>query len=202
MDGLQGVQARVAEIQSLMMPRPTPVARSTGTETTTFSAALEAATTAVSGAPVGVPTAAQRLAPGEYGRLEPPAELTQYGNGQIPADALTPIGIGSHRLYQPAAEAFVRMRSDAAAAGVDIGITDSYRSYDQQVRLAEEKGLYSNGGLAATPGRSNHGWGLATDLDLDDTAQQWMRDNGWKYGFVEDTPREPWHWAYRPAAIV
>jgi hypothetical protein len=26
-----------------------------------------------------------------------------------------------------------------------------------------------------------------------------MRENGWRYGFVEDTPREPWHWGFRPA---
>ncbi len=26
-----------------------------------------------------------------------------------------------------------------------------------------------------------------------------MRENGWRNGFVEDVPREPWHWTYRPA---
>ena len=40
---------------------------------------------------------------------------------------------------------------------------------------------------------------IALDLDLDASAQKWMRENGWKYGFVEDVPREPWHWTYRPA---
>ena len=55
-------------------------------------------------------------------------------------------------------------------------------------------------GLAATPGTSNHGWGMSLDLDLDDEAQQWMRTNGPDYGFVEDVPREPWHWTYRPAS--
>ena len=121
-----------------------------------------------------------------------------FGNGRIPSDRLTSIGVGSHKLYAPAAQAYRAMTADAAAQGVTIGITDSYRSYESQVDLAGRKGLYSQGGLAATPGTSNHGWGLAVDLDLDATAQQWMRDNGWKYGFVEDTPREPWHWAYRP----
>lgn len=109
-------------------------------------------------------------------RVEPPWVLfgwARYASDrQIPADALTSIGINNHRLYRPAADAFVRMVADAADAGVTIGITDSYRSYDQQVRLAEEKGLYRNGGLAATPGTSNHGWGLAVDFDLDDAAQR------------------------------
>ncbi|MDQ2677858.1 MAG: M15 family metallopeptidase [Actinomycetota bacterium] len=146
----------------------------------------------------GARTPATRLEPGRYPRLAPPAELAGYGNGRIPSDRLTSIGVGSHKLYAPAAAAYRAMTADAAAQGVDIGITDSYRSFESQVELAGRKGLYSQGGLAATPGTSNHGWGLAVDLDLDPSAQQWMRDNGWRYGFVEDTPREPWHWAYRP----
>jgi len=39
---------------------------------------------------------------------------------------------------------------------------------------------------------------MATDLRLDGEALAWMRDNAWQYGFVEDVPREPWHWTYRP----
>lgn len=41
------------------------------------------------------------------------------------------------------------------------------------------------------------GWGLSLDLDLDDRAQAWMRDNGWRYGYFEDVAGEPWHWTYR-----
>ena len=50
-----------------------------------------------------------------------PAELAIYGNGRVPTAALTPIGIGEHRLWGPAASAFSRMRADAAARGVNIG---------------------------------------------------------------------------------
>ena len=135
---------------------------------------------------------------GGYGRLEPPAELLGYGNGRIPAEALVEIGVGRHRLHGPAADAFVGMRAEAEAQGIDIGITDSYRPLDVQERLVEEKGLYSQGGLAARPGTSNHGWGLSVDLDLDADALAWMRGNAWRFGFVEDVPREPWHWTYRP----
>jgi len=81
--------------------------------------------------------------------------------------------------------------------GITIGITDSYRSYEDQVDIAARKGIYGQGGWAAVPGTSNHGWGMALDLDLDDGAQAWMRDNGWRYGFFEDVPGEPWHWTYR-----
>jgi zinc D-Ala-D-Ala carboxypeptidase len=160
--------------------------------------ALAGGASAVTGVSGG-PTSANLREPGDYGRLEAPPELAAYGNGQIPSEALAPIGVGSHRLWAPAASAFQEMTAAAAADGVTIGVTDSYRSYDSQVDLARRKGLYSQGGLAATPGTSNHGWGLALDLDLDDPAQAWMREHGWQYGFVESVPREPWHFEYRPA---
>jgi len=142
---------------------------------------------------------AARLSPGQYGSLQPPAELVGYGNGKIPAGALASIG-GDQRLYAPAAGAFTRMTADAKAQGVTIGVNESYRDLSEQQRLANELGLYSQGGKAAAPGTSNHGWGLSLDLQLDPKAQQWMRDNGYKYGFAEDVPREPWHWTYRPAS--
>lgn len=134
------------------------------------------------------------------GRVSPPAALAAYGNGHIPAEALAPIGIGAHRLWAPAASAFQAMRDDAARAGVSIGVTDSYRPYDEQVDLAKRKGLYRDGGLAAVPGTSAHGWGLALDVDVDDAGLAWLRSNAGRYGFAETTPREPWHWEYRAGA--
>jgi hypothetical protein len=127
---------------------------------------------------------------------QPPDALRAYGNGRIPLEMLTPIGIGGHRLYAPAAQAFMSMRAAAAAEGVDIGITDSYRTYDQQVDLAARKGLYSQGGYAAVPGTSKHGWGMAIDIDVDAAGQAWMRANAGRFGFVENVPREPWHWEF------
>ena len=205
------VQARIAEIQARLVP---PSSSGNGQafgaalsaavaegSTTSAASALTASSVAASPA-VGWtprPPAVNHTPHIHSGKLEPPAELRAYGNGKIPAGALTEIGVGSHRLYGPAAESFKRMMADAKAAGVDVGVTDSYRSYEQQVDLAERKGLYSQGGLAATPGTSNHGWGLSLDLDLGSEALAWMRANGEKYGFVEDVPREPWHWTYRAA---
>ncbi len=146
-------------------------------------------------------TPAKRLAPGAYGSLAPPADLVAYGNGQVPAEALTNLSVEGHSLYAPAADAFEKMIAAAKNDGVTIGITDSYRPLATQERLAVEKGLYSQGGLAAAPGTSNHGWGLTLDLDLDAQAQEWMRAKAPDYGFVEDVPREPWHWTYRPANV-
>ena len=198
------VQARIAEIQARLAPA-TPSADSAAFGahlSAAMSETTETATTAglssIADASAAVRPPALRHAH-NHGRVEPPAALRAYGNGKIPAGALAEIGVGDHRLYGPAAANFKQLRAAAAADGVTIGVTDSYRSYDQQVDLARRKGLYSQGGLAATPGTSNHGWGLALDLDLDAKAQQWMRVNGKQYGFVEDVPREPWHWTYHGA---
>lgn len=127
-----------------------------------------------------------------------PEDLAAYGNGKIPADALGQVGGTRHKLWAPAAEKLTSLIDDAKRDGVNIGITDSYRSYDEQVDVARRKGLYSQGGLAAKPGTSEHGWGMATDLDLNPAALAWMRKNGDKYGFVENVKRESWHWAFRP----
>jgi LAS superfamily LD-carboxypeptidase LdcB len=127
-----------------------------------------------------------------------PEDLAAYGNGKIPPEALGQVGQTNHKLWAPAAESLNRMVEDAKRDGVKIGITDSYRPYTEQVDLAKRKGLYSQGGLAAKPGTSEHGWGMATDLDLNSKALGWMRKNAGNYGFVENVAREPWHWAYRP----
>ena len=134
----------------------------------------------------------------EMGAAGPPPELAAYGNGRIPAAALTPIGQGNHRMWAPAAESFNRMAEAAARDGVAIRVTDSYRSYDAQVDLANRKGIYGKGGLAAVPGTSNHGWGRSLDIDTAGGTAEWLRANGARFGFHEDVPGEPWHWTYRP----
>ncbi|MBI4885081.1 MAG: D-alanyl-D-alanine carboxypeptidase family protein [Actinobacteria bacterium] len=128
-----------------------------------------------------------------------PEELLRYGNGLVPRELLTPIGIGQHRLWGPAAESFKAMRADALAVGVNISVTDSYRTFDQQVELAQRKGLFKNGGLAAVPGTSEHGWGLAIDADVDRAGLEWLQANGARYGWVMPTTREPWHWEFHGA---
>lgn len=139
---------------------------------------------------------------GGYGSMPVPSELQVYGNGRIPAERLSPIAQNGHRLYAPAAAAWDSVVSAASADGIDLRITDSNRSYDQQVDLAARKGLYRNGGLAATPGTSNHGWGLAVDVDvLDPRTLEWMRANGPRFGWVESVPREAWHWEFRPHQV-
>src|SRR5919107_2775829 len=127
-----------------------------------------------------------------------PRDLAAYGNGRVPSSALQQVGTTGHRLWEPAAEQLTRLIQDARRAGIDVGITDSYRSYEAQVDVARRKGLYSQGGLAAVPGTSDHGWGMAVHPDLHSQAQAWMRSHAAAYGFREDTPREPWHWGFEP----
>jgi hypothetical protein len=163
---------------------------------------IGATSTVASMMPTGVATGGSGSSIGQiggYGPMTPPPELVGYGNGHIPAAALEPIGQGNHRLYAPAARAWMACVEAARADGIDLTITDSYRSFDQQVDLVQRKGLTSNGGYGATPGTSNHGWGLAVDADI--TAPRtldWMHANAWKFGYVEAVAREPWHWEFRP----
>ncbi|OJF10233.1 M15 family metallopeptidase [Couchioplanes caeruleus] len=198
--GIEGVNNRIADIQSRILALQTQQA------TKTTSASPATGTTSASGASfasaladaMGTQTAGASNKSYTLNSKGIPTELAAYGNGKIPANALGRVGNTNHKLWAPAAESLNQMIADAKAQGVTIGITDSYRSYEEQVDVARRKGLYSQGGLAAKPGTSEHGWGMATDLDLNSKAQAWMRANGEKYGFVENVPREPWHWAYKP----
>jgi D-alanyl-D-alanine carboxypeptidase len=200
--GIEGVNSRISSIQSRILAlqgqTAAPATTQSSTQTTStadgsFASQLQEAISSTSGNTV---TAAGRSYTLNSKGI--PAELAQYGNGKIPPGALEQVGDTRHRLWAPAAESLTRMMADAKKNGVNIGITDSYRPYTEQVDLAKRKGLYSQGGLAAKPGTSEHGWGMAADLDLNGKAQDWMKQNASRYGFVNNVSRESWHWAYKP----
>jgi septal ring factor EnvC (AmiA/AmiB activator) len=131
--------------------------------------------------------------------------LSGYANGRLPTSALCPLwGTRGHRLRADAAAGFNAMsQAYAERFGSPICITDSYRSYESQVILKQIKGF-----LAARPGTSQHGWGLAVDLcggiNSYSTAQHaWMRNNAPNFGFdlppwarQNGSKPEPWHWEY------
>ena len=109
-----------------------------------------------------------------------------------------------HLLHPDAARDWWRLnRRFKARFGRGLCLTDSYRSYEAQSELFATKP-----GLAALPGTSNHGWGVALDLcggieDFDSPQHQWLRQHGAAYGW--DNPEwariggakpEPWHWEY------
>ncbi|WP_169166503.1 M15 family metallopeptidase [Cellulomonas taurus] len=200
-EGITAITSRIAAIQADLSSLGTRFgSTATSSSGVSFAQALAAQTgslaTSTDAAAVAAPSAGLGAVDTTRNADGVPAALAAYGNGKIPASALQQVGDTGHRLWAPAATALTSLIADAKAQGVTIGITDSYRSYEAQVDVAARKGLYSEGGLAAVPGTSHHGWGMAADLKLDATAQAWMRENGGRYGFVEDTPREPWHWAF------
>lgn len=127
-----------------------------------------------------------------------------YPNGFIPLTALCPIGIGGHVLRCDAAESFGAMdQAFAAASGRRICVTDSYRTFDAQVRLYGGKPA-----LAAIPGTSNHGWGLAVDLcggaqTFGSPEYAWLAANAPVFGWSNPSwarpgggREEPWHWEF------
>jgi cell wall-associated NlpC family hydrolase len=130
-----------------------------------------------------------------------------YPNGLIPPSALCPLGVGSHALRCDAAAAYRALaEAFAASSGEPLCITDSYRTYAGQVRLYGEKPA-----LAAVPGTSNHGWGLAVDLcggveTFGTPEYAWMVANAGRFGWLHPTwadpgngREEPWHWEYAGA---
>jgi hypothetical protein len=143
-------------------------------------------------------------APAADGTCGPPSTLGE-ANGFLPASTLCPLSVGrGHRLRTDAARAFERLRAAyASSLGQPLCVTDSYRSYAAQVDVFARKPS-----LAAVPGTSQHGWGLAIDLcggvqTFGSPAHQWMRAHAAAYGWHH--PRwarqggskpEPWHWEF------
>lgn len=107
-----------------------------------------------------------------------------------------------------------QMRADAASAlaelnqvyvarfGADMCVSSGYRTLSQQYAVKAQKG-----GLAATPGKSNHGWGLAIDFCSSMTSGarwDWLNENAGTFGFENPAwarpggsgPYERWHWEY------
>lgn len=108
------------------------------------------------------------------------------------------------RLNPDAAKGYKAMAAAYKAHfGVDLRLTDHYRDFAAQVRTKKAKGVF-----AATPGKSNHGWGLALDLaggiNIEGSpAHEWMEQNAHLYGWVNPpwahdgrAVEEPWHWEY------
>jgi LAS superfamily LD-carboxypeptidase LdcB len=117
----------------------------------------------------------------------------KHDNGKIDANALVKIDNQGNALRPDAAAAFKSMRRAARKAGVNIvlsGAQSGYRDYDTQVALKASKG-----NLAATPGTSNHGWGMA--IDVGPEARAWIAKHGQKWGFFQ-LPSESWHFDWKP----
>lgn len=128
-----------------------------------------------------------------------------FANGRWPAAYLCPLyAAPGESLQRAAALAFNAMSSAyQKQAGSALCVTDGYRSYAEQVAVKRARP-----GLAATPGRSQHGLGLAVDLcggvqSFSSPAHLWMKRNAPLYGWFHpswadpsgELP-EPWHWEF------
>lgn len=141
------------------------------------------------------------------------------------------------KLFTPVSYAMQALQIEAKADGVAIPVGNSnvidttgrYRTYERQVALFYERYttditkaktpyvtrswegrtwyLKKGMAMAATPGTSNHGYGLADDvaedpdsddstpvLGIDSATLGWMRDVAPLHGWGLDTRVEPWHW--------
>jgi len=133
-------------------------------------------------------------------------------NGHMPAAAMCAIGWGTDQLgftqylRCDAADALTAL-NDAyrAAFGASLDLDLTYRSYADQVAMKA-----ALGGLAATPGTSSHGLGLALDVQewpetygFGTERYQWLVTHGPTYGWYapervrEGQPfAEYWHFEY------
>jgi len=215
-DPIAAIDTRMAQIRARIAgipPKVTPTSTAELTEVSSLLDATGAGADGISGSSVDsfasllagagarLGTASQTLLGASATAPVPvPAGLRAFGNGRLPDSVLSPIGQGDYTLAAAPAAAFRSMAADAARAGVRITVTDAYRPLDRQESLAAREGLYSAGGLAAAPGTSNHGWGMAVDVATDPSALAWLGRNASRFGFVNDVAREPWHWTFRPVA--
>lgn len=153
-----------------------------------------------------------------------PAVLKGKQNGKIPSEILEPCGMGSFTLVGPAARACRALVAALAAEGIEAWSTGNYRSYDQQVNLFLSRYVTKqlpgqptkvwNGttywkkpfvAMAAVPGTSNHGLGLAVDfaekragkvVSVSKQFVTWMINNAHRFGFSAEAQSENWHWRY------
>lgn len=162
-----------------------------------------------------------------------PSSLAGQSNGKLPSSLLVKPGFPGRPLgllHPLASQAWLALARDVKAQfGEVLTVTstgDAYRNYDHQVvtfttrytttRLPGRPTKIWNGvtywqkpgtAMAAVPGTSNHGWGLAVDTCLYRDNQivgitanmamfNWMQLNAFRYGLSWEAQSEPWHLRY------
>jgi hypothetical protein len=128
-----------------------------------------------------------------------------YPNGQVPADELCALTFapGDHLRADAAVSLAMLNIAYRSRFGANLCLTDSYRTVAAQASLAARKP-----GLAARPGTSEHGMGLAVDFcggvqTYRSQRYDWMRANAPTFGWANpawaippSSREEPWHWEY------
>jgi hypothetical protein len=120
-------------------------------------------------------------------------------NGDLPSSALSPIA-GGGQLADDAAAAWNALAAHVKEKeGWSLRASEAYRTLARQWYFWN---LYQSGrgNLAAYPGTSNHGWGLAVDLATY-TDRNYIDKYGAQFGWSKswsDAPGEWWHIKYQP----
>lgn len=131
-------------------------------------------------------------------------------NGKLPAELLVKSKYSSARFLVDVISDYDKLHEAFQARfGKGLILTDHYRTYSTQVSLKQRKPK-----LAARPGTSNHGWGLAFDFnhidsaygisggkrDFESDVYKWLNANAPTYGFFNPPwaqeggkNPEPWH---------
>jgi hypothetical protein len=128
-----------------------------------------------------------------------------YSNGGIPDSELQTLSFSSgNKMNKKAAAAMEEMnKAYKADNGSDLIINEAYRDCATQIRYSKELGSRA---APAPPCVSNHGWGLAADIEVGafgSSTYNWLKANAHKYGYVHPAWAEPggsnpeqWHWEY------
>ena len=141
---------------------------------------------------------------------EPQLEEAQSGwgnhsNGEIPDSDLQTLSFSPEsKMNKQAAAAMEEMnKAYKADNGSDLIINEAYRDCATQIRYSKELGSRA---APAPPCVSNHGWGLAADIEVGafgSSTYNWLKANAHKYGYVHPAWAEPggsnpeqWHWEY------
>lgn len=134
-----------------------------------------------------------------------PARAAKYKNGRLGKDVLCPVpGYKKHLLRPSAARDFAALsRAFERQFGEKLALTDSYRSLAAQIDVKRRKPR-----LAAKPGTSNHGLGMAVDLGsgvqkFSSEQHDWMVKNANLFRFYHPdwaqqngSKPEAWHWEH------
>lgn len=132
-----------------------------------------------------------------------PAAPVQGGNGLLADHSLCELWQDGEQLRPDAAISLSALNGAFRAQfGRDMCLVASYRDLDTQYAVKAQLGYW-----AASPGTSNHGWGLAIDLCKEETSDSeiyaWLWANAPAYGWqnpawaqVGGEKYEPWHWEY------
>ena len=136
------------------------------------------------------------------------SSLAGYDNGNAPATAMCPASEGGPLLRCDAAVAYRLLdASFQEQFGTPLCVTGGYRTLDQQVSLYAAKPT-----LAARPGTSNHGWGVAVDLcggveSFGTAAHEFVVATGPLFGWhhpswaaADGSRPEPWHFEFGTAS--